>query len=204
MARASFTLTAPAPALRRGSSAADHAAPADRRARRAKPRVARQPTGIEPVGSGQRIDAHIEIATIAIRNVRHRTRHVQICRIETAHRPTAHQHLADLERHEFEHRNLQDVPTTTTLNINRHPLADAYVLAARQRTSLTRLIDQGPRPRRRATLGAGPRGAGPPACARQGVVGSNAGLIDSSIYKSSGAVPAIIQPISWRRWLARA
>ena len=47
----------------------------------------------------------------------------------------------------------------TTLNINDLLLADAKVLAARQRTSLTRLIEEGLRLRLRATVGAGPRGA---------------------------------------------
>ena len=47
----------------------------------------------------------------------------------------------------------------TTLDINDHLLADAKVLAARQRTSLTRLIEEGLRLRLRATVGARPRGA---------------------------------------------
>ncbi|MBC7605201.1 MAG: DUF2191 domain-containing protein [Ramlibacter sp.] len=47
----------------------------------------------------------------------------------------------------------------TTLNINDHLLADAKALAARQRTTLTRLIEEGLKLRLRAPIAAGPRGA---------------------------------------------
>ncbi len=46
----------------------------------------------------------------------------------------------------------------TTLNINDHLLADAKALAARQRTSLTRLIEEGLTLRLRAPVSAMPRG----------------------------------------------
>ena len=46
----------------------------------------------------------------------------------------------------------------TTLNINDHLLADAKALAARQRTSLTRLIEEGLTLRLRAPVPAMPRG----------------------------------------------
>jgi Family of unknown function (DUF6364) len=46
----------------------------------------------------------------------------------------------------------------TTLNINDHLLADAKALAAQQRTSLTRLIEEGLRLRLHAPVAAAKRG----------------------------------------------
>ena len=46
----------------------------------------------------------------------------------------------------------------TTLNINDHLLADAKALAARQRVSLTRLIEEGLTLRLRTPVSATPRG----------------------------------------------
>jgi hypothetical protein len=46
----------------------------------------------------------------------------------------------------------------TTLNINDHLLADAKALAAQQRTSLTRLIEEGLKLRLRTPVAAGQRG----------------------------------------------
>lgn len=41
------------------------------------------------------------------------------------------------------YRNLYTFPMKTTLDLNDHLLADAKALAAQQRTSLTRLIEEG-------------------------------------------------------------
>ena len=46
----------------------------------------------------------------------------------------------------------------TTLNLNDQLLADAKALAAQQRTSLTRLIEEGLQLRLRASASAAPRG----------------------------------------------
>ena len=48
----------------------------------------------------------------------------------------------------------------TTLNLNDQLLADAKALAAQQRTSLTRLIEEGLQLRLRATSKAEPQGGG--------------------------------------------
>ncbi len=50
----------------------------------------------------------------------------------------------------FRYRNLYHGCMKTTLNINDQLLADAKALAAQQRTSLTRLIEEGLRMRLRA------------------------------------------------------
>lgn len=44
---------------------------------------------------------------------------------------------------EFSYRNLYDLWMKTTLDINDQLLADAKVLAVHERTSLTRLIEEG-------------------------------------------------------------
>lgn len=54
-----------------------------------------------------------------------------------------------------EYRNLYDIGMKTTLDINDALLADAKALAARQRTSLTRLIEEGLQLRLRASAPAG-------------------------------------------------
>ena len=51
---------------------------------------------------------------------------------------------------QFEYRNLYYVSMKTTLNLNDQLLADAKALAAQQRTSLTRLIEEGLQLRLRA------------------------------------------------------
>ena len=57
-----------------------------------------------------------------------------------------------------EYRNLYDKCMKTTLNINDQLLADAKALAAQQRTSLTRLIEEGLQPRLRAVSNPAPLG----------------------------------------------
>jgi hypothetical protein len=52
------------------------------------------------------------------------------------------------------YRFLYDAPMKTTLDLNDALLADAKALAARQRTSLTRLIEEGLQLRLRAARGA--------------------------------------------------
>ncbi len=49
------------------------------------------------------------------------------------------------------YRNLYHHPMKTTLNLNDQLVADAKALAAQQRTSLTRLIEEGLQMRLRAT-----------------------------------------------------
>ena len=63
-----------------------------------------------------------------------------------------HAHKAWLEpsRLQAEYRNLYDLCMKTTLNLNDQLLADAKALAAQQRTSLTRLIEEGLQLRLRA------------------------------------------------------
>jgi hypothetical protein len=50
----------------------------------------------------------------------------------------------------FQYRNLYDFSMKTTLDLNDQLLADAKALAAQQRTSLTRLIEEGLQLRLRA------------------------------------------------------
>jgi len=57
-----------------------------------------------------------------------------------------------------QHRNLYHRRMKTTLNINDQLLADAKSLAAQQRTSLTRLIEEGLKLRLRAQTAPRPRG----------------------------------------------
>ena len=54
---------------------------------------------------------------------------------------------------EFGYRNLYPLSMKTTLNINDQLLAGAKALAAQQRTSLTRLIEEGLQLRLRAKAG---------------------------------------------------
>jgi hypothetical protein len=54
-------------------------------------------------------------------------------------------------RLQVEYRNLYDLCMKTTLNLNDQLFADAKALAAQQRTSLTRLIEEGLQLRLRAT-----------------------------------------------------
>lgn len=61
----------------------------------------------------------------------------------------------------------------TTLDINDHLLADAKALAARQRTSLTRLIEEGLQLRLRTPVAAGQR-----AKARLPVFKGRGGLVE--------------------------
>lgn len=58
----------------------------------------------------------------------------------------------------MKYRNLYHFRMKTTLNINDHLLADAKALAARQRVSLTRLIEEGLTLRLRTPVSATPRG----------------------------------------------
>lgn len=62
----------------------------------------------------------------------------------------------------------------TTLNIDDHLLAGAKALAVRQRTSLTRLIEEGLQLRLRAEVVAAPRGK-----ARLPVFKGRGGLVES-------------------------
>ena len=56
------------------------------------------------------------------------------------------------------YRNLYHVHMKTTLNLNDQLVADAKALAAQQRTSLTRLIEEGLQLRLRAKTHSAPRG----------------------------------------------
>jgi len=71
-----------------------------------------------------------------------------------------HPHDAGLEPNwlHFQYRNLYDQRMKTTLNLNDQLLADAKALAAQQRTSLTRLIEEGLQLRLRAKVNAAPLG----------------------------------------------
>ena len=60
-------------------------------------------------------------------------------------------------RSERSYRNLYDHRLKTTLDIDDRILADAKALAAQQRTSLTRLIEEGLQLRLRAQAAAPPR-----------------------------------------------
>ncbi len=68
--------------------------------------------------------------------------------------------LANHDRFETQrlYRSLYSGRMKTTLNLNDQLLADAKVLAAQQRTSLTRLIEEGLQLRLRAQAGAHARG----------------------------------------------
>jgi len=57
---------------------------------------------------------------------------------------------------QVEYRNLYDIGMKTTLNLNDQLLADAKALAAQQRTSLTRLIEEGLQLRLRANSNPAP------------------------------------------------
>ena len=59
---------------------------------------------------------------------------------------------------QFRYRNLYHCPMKTTLNLNDQLLADAKALAAQQRTSLTRLIEEGLQLRLRAKAASATRG----------------------------------------------
>lgn len=59
-------------------------------------------------------------------------------------------------RLQFLYRNLYDQRMKTTLNLNDQLLADAKALAAQQRTSLTRLIEEGLQLRLRAKANPAP------------------------------------------------
>lgn len=69
---------------------------------------------------------------------------------------SAHRRFAHHSRLQPEYRNLYHVAMKTTLDINDQLLADAKVLAAQQRTSLTRLIEEGLQLRLRARAVSGP------------------------------------------------
>lgn len=68
----------------------------------------------------------------------------------------------------------------TTLNINDHLLADAKALAAQQRTSLTRLIEEGLQMRLRTPVAAGPRGK----------------KVRLPVFKGAGGLLAHVNPLS--------
>ncbi|MFM7532935.1 MAG: DUF2191 domain-containing protein [Rubrivivax sp.] len=59
---------------------------------------------------------------------------------------------------QFEYRNLYHISMKTTLDLNDQLLADAKALAAQQRTSLTRLIEEGLHLRLRAKANAAQHG----------------------------------------------
>jgi len=67
----------------------------------------------------------------------------------------------------------------TTLNINDHLLADAKALAAQQRTSLTRLIEEGLQMRLRTPVAAVPRGK-----------------FRLPVFKGAGGLVAHVNPLS--------
>jgi hypothetical protein len=73
-------------------------------------------------------------------------------------RVSRHPHDARLgpNRLRFQYRNLYDPRMKTTLNLNDQLLADAKALAAQQRTSLTRLIEEGLQLRLRAKANSAP------------------------------------------------
>ena len=77
------------------------------------------------------------------------------------------------------HRNLYRLPMKTTLNINDQLLADAKSLAAQQRTSLTRLIEEGLKLRLRAQTVPRPRGK-----------------VRLPIFKGQGGLVAGVDPLS--------
>lgn len=72
----------------------------------------------------------------------------------------------------------------TTLNINDHLLADAKALAARQRTSLTRLIEEGLTLRLRAP-----------------VFAKRCGKLRLPVFKGRGGLVAGLNPLSNRSLL---
>ncbi len=72
----------------------------------------------------------------------------------------------------------------TTLDINDQLLADAKALAAQQRTSLTRLIDEGLQLRRRAQATAAPRRK-----------------LRLPVHKGRGGLVAGVDPLSNKAWL---
>jgi Family of unknown function (DUF6364) len=67
----------------------------------------------------------------------------------------------------------------TTLDINDQLLADAKTLAAQQRTSLTRLIEEGLQLRLRAQAAAKPRGK-----------------LRLPVFKGRGGLVAVVDPLS--------
>lgn len=67
----------------------------------------------------------------------------------------------------------------TTLNINDQLIADAKALAAQQRTSLTRLIEEGLQMRLRTPVAAAPRGK-----------------VRLPVFKGSGGLVAHVNPLS--------
>jgi len=73
---------------------------------------------------------------------------------------SCHPHDAGLESNwlKFQYRNLYDQRMKTTLNLNDQLLADAKAIAAQQRTSLTRLIEEGLQLRLRARVNSAPLG----------------------------------------------
>ena len=73
----------------------------------------------------------------------------------------------------------------TTLNINDQLLADAKAMAAQQRTSLTRLIEEGLQLRLRAQAAAVPRGKLP-----------------LPVFKGRGGLVAGVNPLSNKSLLA--
>ena len=73
----------------------------------------------------------------------------------------------------------------TTLNINDKLLADAKVIAAKQRTSLTRLIEEGLKLRLRAHAAPTPRGK-----------------LRLPVFKGRGGLVAGVNPLSSKAMLA--
>jgi hypothetical protein len=77
------------------------------------------------------------------------------------------------------YRNLYDAGMKTTLDLNDQLLADAKVLAAQQRTTLTRLIEEGLQLRLRARLEA-----------------AKPGRVRLPVFKGRGGLTAGVNPLS--------
>lgn len=80
-------------------------------------------------------------------------------------------------RHSY--RNLYHVGMKTTLDLNDQLLADAKALAAQQRTTLTRLIEEGLQLRLRARSGS-----------------AQAGRVRLPVFKGQGGLVAGVNPLS--------
>ena len=85
----------------------------------------------------------------------------------------------------FRYRNLYDQPMKTTLNLNDQLLADAKALAAQQRTSLTRLIEEGLQLRIRAQAAVATRGR-----------------VRLPVFKGRGGLVSGVDPLSNKALLA--
>jgi len=92
--------------------------------------------------------------------------------------------LSDSVRLPIEYRNLNHHSMKTTLNLNDQLLANAKALAAQQRTSLTRLIEEGLQLRLRAKSAAALQGR-----------------VRLPVFKGRGGLVAGVGPLSNKRLL---